>query len=277
MEQAVFRVQCVLFLVIWLPVALAGESSWTRRAADGNREILTADDLSRISLGEPVDRRGKIVLRRIKPADPHIDWYTDPTAIPFVTYQFEQRTGLPTYTNNEGLNVATDEVFEFPLVYLTGHASWQFNESEVENLTKFVKRGGSILLDDCYIRRSTFTDSFVPEASKIIPGAEFGVVGAADPHTAELFRMCYTFPPHQLPGTAVAFGGIGTNNWQYALCDGRPAVVFTPNDDGCAWEVSSPPTASNPIGEGIGHGGSNEDREMIYQWATDWFLFALTH
>ena len=271
------RFRIVLILVVVGQTAVAGEQSWSKRAADGNREVLTADDLGKLALGEPTSRRGKIFMRRIKSADPHIDWYADPTAIPFVTYQLEQRTGLPTCTDNEGLDVSTDAVFEYPLLYLTGHASWQFNEAEADNLAKWVKRGGSLLLDDCYIRRSSFTDSVGPESSKMVPGSQLGVVTLTDEYTGMLFKMCYTFPPNWLPGTAVAFGNIGTNQWQYVLSDGRPAIIFTPNDDGCAWEVSSPPTASNPIGEGIGHGGSNEEREMIYQWAMDWFLFALTH
>ena len=259
--------------IVWAAAACAGESSWSSRAAAGNREVLTADDLSKISLGEPVDRRGKVFLRRIKPADPGIDWYADPTAIPYVTYQFEQRTGLPTCTNNEGLNVATDEVFECPLIYLTGHSGWHFNETEIENLTKFVNRGGSILLDDCYVRRSTFTDSVGPESSKMIPGAELHPVLPGDKYTGDLFILCYRMEPSSWPGGRAEYW----NHWQYVLCDNRPAIIFTPNDDGCAWEVSSPPTASNPIGEGIGHGGSNEYREICYQWVTDWFLFALTH
>ena len=264
-------------LLVGMQAAVAGEGGWSERAADGNREVLTADDLGKLSLGEPASRRGKIFMRRIKPADPHIDWYADPTAIPYVTYQFEQRTGLPTFTDNDGLDVATDALFEYPLIYLTGHGGWVFNEAETDNLAKWVKRGGTIFFDDCYIRRSSFTDSVGPESSKIVPGSELNVVGFADPNTADLFRMSYTFAPDKLPGTARAFGNMGTSPWQYVLCDGRPSIIFTPNDDGCAWEVSSPPTASNPIGEGIGHGGSNEDREMVYQWVTDWFLFALTH
>ena len=255
----------------------APSSSWTQRAKQVNREVLTADDLGKLSLGEPPNRRGKIVLRRIDPADPHIDWNADPTAIPYVTYQFEQRTGLPTYTNNDGLNVATDELFEYPLVYLTGHSGWQFNEEEADNMTKFVERGGTVFLDDCYVRRSTFTDSVGPESSKMVPGAELRQVIWHDEYTSDLFTLCYSFPPAGWPGQAKMFGNLGSNFWQYVLHDGRPAIFFTPNDDGCAWEVSSPPTASNPIGEGIGHGGSNEDREKCYQWMTDWFLFALTH
>ena len=252
--------------------ATAPGGEWAKRAAKGNRQVLRADDLGKLDLGEPVNRRGKIVLRRIQPADRGIDWNTDPTALPYVTYQFEQRTGLPTYSDNEGLDVAGDEVFEYPLLYLTGHSGWTFTEAETENLVKFLSRGGTLFLDDCYILGSTFTDSVGIEVSKLLPGAQLRPVTVDDPHTGDLFRLCYNISPLFWPGAP------GHHNlWQYALHDGRPAIFFTPNDDGCAWEISSPPTASNPIGEGIGHGGDNPWRERTYQYAVDWFLFALTH
>ena len=256
-----------------LPAPWAAAGEWTRRSAEGNRQVLTAKDLGKLPKAEEVDRRGKIVLRRIRPADGNIDWNTDPTAIPYVLYQFEQRTGLPTYVNNEALNVATDELFEYPLVYLTGHAGWQFNQAELDNLTKFLQRGATILLDDCYIRRSPFTDSAGAETSKLLPGSFLRPAVPTDPYVSDLFRLCYNFPPNQWPGGNPKYW----NNWQYALWDGCPAIYFTPNDDGCFWEVSSPPTASNPIGEAISHAGPNEFREVCYQWITDWFLFALTH
>lgn len=253
-------------------VTPAANASWTQRAQQGNREVLTSDDLGRLSLDEPANRRGKMVIRRIQPADTRIDWNTDPTGLPYLTYQFEQRTGLPTHTNNDGLNVATEELFDYPLVFLTGHFAWSFTENEIENLTRYVNRGGTILLDDCYVRRSSFTDAANSETPRIIPGAELRPVVPGDTHTNELFRLAYNFPEGRWPGG----GPRMWNRWQYALNDGRPAIFFIPNDDGCAWEVSSPPTASNPIGEGIGHGGSNEWRELTYQWATNWLLFVLT-
>jgi len=253
------------------PSAAGGE--WTKKAAQGNREVLTAKDMGKLPKAEDVDRRNKIALRRIRPADTNIDWNSDPTAIPYVLYQFEQRTGLPTYVDNEGLNVATDELFEYPLIYITGHAGWQFNQAELDNVTKFLQRGGTILMDDCYPRRSSFTDAAASETSKLLPGSFLSPAIPTDTYVSDLFRLCYNFPPGMWPGGNPKLW----NHWQYALSDGSPAVFFTPNDDGCYWEVSSPPTASNPIGEAIGHAGPNEFRELCYQWITDWFLFALTH
>ena len=134
----------------------------------------------------------------------------------------------------------------------------------------FLKRGGTLWLDDCYLRGSPFSDSVRPEVTKMIPGSEPIMLTKDDPKVNDAFRMIYAMP---WPGAAE----FENRPWEYFLLDGRPAVFFTPNDDGCSWEVSTPPSASNPIGEGIGHGGDNREREVMYQWAANFMLFAYTH
>ncbi|MCX7933907.1 MAG: hypothetical protein N3A66_01450, partial [Planctomycetota bacterium] len=109
------------------------------------------------------------------------------------------------------------------------------------------------------------------EVGKLIPGAEPIMLFKEDPLVADCFKLVYPTP---WPGE---ISDMENRPWQYYALDQRPAVFFSPNDDGCGWEVSTPPSASNPIGEGIGHGGDNRGRELMYQWAVNWVIFALTH
>ena len=65
--------------------------------------------------------------------------------------------------------------------------------------------------------------------------------------------------------------------FQAAYVRGRPAIIFCPNDYGCRWEISTPPTALNPLGEGA-HGMAGDDqREPVYRFSMNWIFFALTH
>ena len=175
------------------------------------------------------------------------------------------------YIDNDGLDVASKELFDYTIVYLTSHTYWSFNEQEVKNMQNFLKRGGTLLLDDCYNRGSAFSDAVPVEVPRLIPGAKAAILLEDDPVVRDAFRMGYDTP---WPGK---IHGMENRPWQYFMLDGRPALFFTPNDDGCGWEVSTPPTASNPIGEGIGHGGDNTARELFYQWITSWMLYAYTH
>jgi len=246
-------------------------ASWAERAGKLNRTELSATEAAKQSERGDKDRRNRMALRRIRPAMAGVDWNTDPTAIPYMLYQINKRTDLPVYIDNDGLDVTTPDLFEFTIVYLTSHGRWGFNEKETEGLARWVKRGGTLFLDDCYNRGSPFSDCVRPEVSKMIPGSESRVVVEEDPRVVDTFKMVY---PTIWPGQGTGFPN---RPWQYFLLDSRPAVFFSPNDDGCGWEVSTPPTASNPIGEGIGHGGDNRQRELMYQWITNWMLYAYTH
>jgi hypothetical protein len=257
-----------LVLVLHATSVLA--ASWAERASEMNRTELSQSEASKRSSDDDQDRRNKLCVRLIKPALPTVDWNTDPTAIPYMLYQINKRTDLPVYVNTEGLNVATDELFDNTVVYLTAHVRFAFNDKETENLTRFLKRGGTLFLDDCYNRGSPFATSVRPEVAKMIPGAEPEMVLEEDTKINDVFKMTYKTP---FPGSNPLYG----SPWQYFMLDSRPAVFFSPNDDGCGWEISTPPSASNPIGEGIGHGGDNRQREMMYQWVTNWILFVYTH
>jgi hypothetical protein len=243
---------------------------WAKRAGQMNRKEISPGEAAQKSNRDEEERRNKLTVRRIQPAQPDVDWNADPTAMPYMLYQVNKRTDLPVFINNAGLDASKDELFEQTVVYLTSHRRWTLNEQETAKMQRFLQRGGTLWLDDCYNRGSPFSDSVRPEVAKMAPGAEPVVLTKDDPKVGDAFRMVYQTP---WPGAAE----FENRPWQYFLLDGRPAVFFSPNDDGCGWEVSTPPSASNPIGEGIGHGGDNRQREVMYQWATNFLLFVFTH
>ena len=226
---------------------------WADRAGQLNRKEITAGEAAQQNKGSEQDRRNKLCVRRIRPAEVDVDWNADPTALPYMMYQINKRTNLPVFINNEGLDLSKDEIFEHTVLYLTSHRRWTFNEKETSHMQLFLKRGGTLWLDDCYPRGSPFSDSVRPEVAKMAPGCEPVMLNKTDPKVNDTFRMVYAALPW--PGEAE----FENRPWQYFVLDGRAAIFFTPNDDGCSWEVSTPPSASNPIGEGIGHGGDNRE------------------
>ena len=261
----------VLLCVAGLLAAPAPGGSWAQRAGQMSRKEISASQAARRGGDKEKNRRNKISMRRIRPAMKSVDWDTDPTAIPSAMYQFTKRTDLPVYINNDGIDLATDEIFEYTVLYLTSHNAWSLNGKEVTNLSRFLRRGGTLFLDDCYLRGSAFGECAKPEVARLIPGSEPIILLKEDPRVSDAFRILY---PTVWPGEA---GDFENRPWQYYLLDERPAVFFSPNDDGCGWEYSTPPTASNPLGEPIGHGGDNRQREVMFQWMTNLLLFFYTH
>ncbi len=239
----------------------------TIKTFNGDTEIMKTE--------QKKDRRGKVVLRRLIPVNKS-DWNTDPTALPYLTYQIKQRTEgkFPIYLDNEGLEIISPEIFEYPVIYFTSHYSFTFSDDEVENLKKYLSRGGTLLLDDC-TGSGGFTASVPSNVQRISPGAKTELMLEESKKYRDLFNMLY-----HLDRIPPAGRSQYEQPFQAVLINGRPAIMITPNDYGCGWEVSTPPTALMPLG-GNAHGPTTpanaEYRELVYQISINWFFYALTH
>jgi hypothetical protein len=57
----------------------------------------------------------------------------------------EKETAISTSRRFHAAKLAGDEIFEFPLVLMTGEGDFQLTEAERENLRRYVERGGFLL------------------------------------------------------------------------------------------------------------------------------------
>lgn len=264
----------LLLVVISLVSSRAfAQTNWLEKAA--NKKIVTFDGTAIESKAEVNKNiRGKVVVRRIRP-QAKSDWNTDPTALPYFFYQLRERTQgkFPIYLDNEGIELTGKEIFDYPIIYFTSHFPFQFSDEEVENLKKYLARGGTLLLDDC-TGSGPFMDSVPSNVQRIVPGAEMKLMLKETKEFAGLFDLVYKLDA--LPQLKEQF----MQPFQCAYLNGRPAILVCPNDYGCYWEVSSPPTALNPLGNAA-HSETTptvqKGREDVYQISINWLFYALTH
>jgi hypothetical protein len=253
----------VLLAACTLAAASDGYASWSERAGKMSTTEISTEEATRGAEKRVEEHRNKLALRRIRPVQPGPDWDADPTAIPYMHYQLNKRTGLPVRINNDGLDLTKPELFEEQVVYLTAHNTWALTDAEVKNLALFLQRGGSLFLDDCLAGGGPFWKCIPTEMGKVLPGvAPVPITDRYDPLVESASKLIYDW----------RCGG-----FLYYVVDERPAVFCGPYDDGCGWEISSPPTASNPLGEGVGHGGSDILREGFYTRACNLMVFFYTH
>lgn len=102
-----------------------------------------------------------------------------------------------------GINVALDseDLFEYPFIFLTGHLPVFFTAAERTNLTRFVERGGFLFVDDHnHDIDGTFHKTMTGELARL-----FGPLTPI-PNDHALYRAFFTFrdgPPatgHELNG-----------------------------------------------------------------------------
>jgi len=259
--------------------AAAAGGSWLDRGRQPHlKEVTTGRELQATSSVEAAEIRNKVYFRILKPQDPTLDWNADPTSLPAALYQFERRTGIATYANNEGLEPSSPNLFDTCLVYMTGHNAFSFTEEEVANLREFIERGGTVILDDCLPGESAFGPCVEPEFRRVLPNSQFEIIEQEppkDPRFVDLFKICYQFErtPMCTPGPHSACFDPMKAIWY----KGRPVVTLSRGDWGCAWEIGSPPTPANLIGDDVGHGGGQIYRELVYRFTVNWTLYCLSH
>jgi len=97
------------------------------------------------------------------------DWYANPTSLPNLVKFCNQNLNTNIETDIPTVEVGSVELFNYPMVHMTGHGNVIFSPEETENLRKYLVSGGFLHISDnygldFYIRR---------EMQKVFPGIEF--------------------------------------------------------------------------------------------------------
>jgi len=204
-----------------------------------------------------------MTLRRVKFDS---DWDPDPTALPSFFYQFRRHMRMRAVHKDEPLTLDDEEIFRWPFLFMAAHNSFAFTDEERENLEKYLRRGGRLLVIDCALGHGGFMPSFMSEMEAMFPGHELVDMTPDHPRFGDLHNILYTFRSdpgkHSLPNQAM-------------LVNGRIAVMFDHDDGCCAWEFRSPPTRTHPLGLPV-HGGTTAERAKHFEWGFNTMLFLMT-
>jgi len=113
------------------------------------------------------------------------DWYANPTAIPNLIAFCNEN--IHTTINKEPKVVTPDsvELFNYPMVFMTGHGNVFFDENTVENLRNYLTSGGFLHVSDNYgidkyIRR---------EMKKVFPNLAFEEI----PYNHPIYHQTFSF------------------------------------------------------------------------------------
>lgn len=77
------------------------------------------------------------------------DWNPDPASIPNLGRTLKEQTGCATDFSKQRVVPGSDDLGDYPLLYLTGHRDFQFSPAQVDALRTYLERGGFLLSDAC--------------------------------------------------------------------------------------------------------------------------------
>ncbi|HAT66960.1 MAG TPA: hypothetical protein DCS66_20600, partial [Flavobacteriaceae bacterium] len=148
------------------------------------------------------------------------DWYSNPTALPNLIKFCNQQINTSLQEKPQTVSLLDVELFNYPLIHMTGHGNVFFTNEEVENLRDYLLSGGFLHIDDNY-----GMDQYVrKELAKLFPNEELKELPGDHP----IFNQKFKFP-QGLPkihehdnGRPQAFG---------ITIDGRLVLLYTFESD----------------------------------------------
>lgn len=113
------------------------------------------------------------------------DWYANPTAVPNLIRFCNANIHANMSDKPKNIAPESKELYQFPLVFLTGHGHIYFSEAASENLRNYLIAGGFMHISDNY-----GLDDFIrKEMKKVFPELEFEEI----PFDHDIYHQKYNF------------------------------------------------------------------------------------
>jgi len=114
------------------------------------------------------------------------DWYANPTAIPNLVAFTNQNIKTNISKNPQTVAVNSNDIYNFPILFLTGHGNVYFSDEEASKLRNYLISGGFLHISDNY-----GLDKFIRrELKKVFPSLEFKEIPSNHP----IYNQTFKFP-----------------------------------------------------------------------------------
>jgi hypothetical protein len=118
------------------------------------------------------------------------DWYANPTALKNLARFSNQQLGTQFETQEGQVEVGSRELFNYPVLFATGHGRIMFNDAEAQNLRTYLTAGGFLHIDDNY-----GMDKYVrPALKKVFPELELVEIPFSHPVYHQKFDFANGLP-----------------------------------------------------------------------------------
>lgn len=202
-----------------------------------------------------VNRSGKFRIARLKFSGGG-DWYNDPSEqVNMMEYLRKNTTIDVDKPEFYSVDVASDDIFDYPFIIITCHGNIDFSPSEVLRLKKYCESGGFIYADDDY----GMDTAFRREIKKVFPDEELKEL----PFDHKIYNCHFSFPNglpkiHEHDGKPPQGFGI--------FYQGRMCVYYT-------YETNISDGWADPDE----HKDPPEKREEAFKMGTNIIVYALTN
>ncbi len=160
------------------------------------------------------------------------DWDPDPSAVHNLLKHARDNSTLEVKFKRQEVELTDPKAATFPILYMTGHHEFHWNEEEVVRLQRYLTAGGLLVADAC-CGRVSFDAAFRREIAKVLPDSRLDRLPGDHP-----LYHCHNDINHveYTPRVREDYGPFDTPELEGIAIDGRLAVVYSKFDLGNGWE-----------------------------------------
>lgn len=164
------------------------------------------------------------------------NWDTDQRMPSNLLNSLVEYTTIPINYEEKVVDLASNEIFNYPFTYLSGHKLVQFDQQEKVNFKKYVENGGFVFVDDCnHDIDGLFARSFEAQMSALFGPSALKKI----PNKHEIYRSFFEFEKGP-PTTSFELNGWGddlVHDYLKAIeINDRIGVLYSNKDYGCEWD-----------------------------------------
>lgn len=192
------------------------------------------------------------------------EWDPRPRAFNRLMPSLDLRTSVETAFYRRTLEADSPELFHYPFLYMAGKRDFEpFSEEEHKRLRRFLKLGGTLLIDDVSGEKNSPFDSQIrKEFGKILPESSFDRL----PYEHAVFKSFYLL--YSASGRRIV------NPYLEGITfydEDRTPVIYSRNDLGGAW-------SEDEFGEWEYEcvPGGESQRELSFRLGVNIIMYALT-
>ena len=97
------------------------------------------------------------------------DWYNDPSAEVNLLNFINENTTIKVDPEYVFVDISSNDIFSYPMLFITGHGNIVFSDSEADRLRKYLEAGGFLYIDDDY----SLDKAVRREMKKVFPDRQF--------------------------------------------------------------------------------------------------------
>jgi hypothetical protein len=165
-------------------------------------------------------------------------WKTRHAGLSVLLQTFNQRTGIPVKFGHRELRLTDPEIFNAPLLYLTGHEYFTLDDKERASLRRYLENGGFLFAEACCGRKG-FDLAFRKTMNAVLP--HYSLIRIAG--NAELFTEPNTIATVGMTSALMQdLGKAASPPYLLGIAmEDHTAVIYSPFGLSGGWEMSQCP------------------------------------